>query len=111
MALLAVQVVSQAGITPTYAAATGGGDTIPTGDTYVLICKNGGGSPITVTLDVQPGTTPAGDVYPEHIVTVPNGSEKWIGPLTPSIYRNPSTNTCAVTYSGVTTVTVGVVAL
>jgi hypothetical protein len=111
MALLSTQVCTQAGITPTYAAATAGGDAFVPTDTGVLIVKNGGGAPVTVTLDVAQATTPSGDPFPEHAVTVANGSERWIGPLSASIYRNASTGQCAVTYSAVTSVTVAVVAL
>jgi hypothetical protein len=111
MATLTVQDIDTDGTNPTYAAAAGGGDNFtPTSDgDYILHVKNGGGSPITVVLDdptsVDPGA--ATTFNPDVTVSVTNAQERMIRVRT-ARYRNPSTNQVAWTYSGVTTVTVGV---
>lgn len=88
---------------PTYVAAAGGGDTVvPAADFFVV--KNGGGSTITVTI-APTGTTSYGVALPNLTVSVPNGSERWIN-LNDGSYVN-STGVIPITYSGVTTVTVG----
>lgn len=104
MATLTVQNISLSGITPSYAAAAAGGDEFAnTGDTLFQI-KNGG-SEITLTIE-----TPAkieGIDIAEITVTIPaTTGDKMIGPFDPSIF-NQSTGRVAVTYSAVTTVTVG----
>jgi len=104
MATLTVQNISLTGITPSYASAAAGGDEFAnTGDTYFQI-KNGG-SEITLTIE-----TPAkieGIDIAEITVTIPaTTGDKVIGPFDPSIF-NQSTGRVAVTYSAVTTVTVG----
>lgn len=104
MATLTVQNISLAGITPSYTAAAAGGDEFAnTGDTYFQI-KNGG-SEITLTIE-----TPAkieGIDIAEITVTIPaTTGDKVIGPFDTAIF-NQTTGRVAVTYSGVTTVTVG----
>jgi hypothetical protein len=109
MATLALQSITRNGVGPTYAAATGGGDACPTGDDVFLHVKNGGGSSITVTLAVIPGAAPFPQtVVTNTVVTVPNAGERMIGPLKSQLYMDPTTGLCQITYSGVTTVTVGV---
>ena len=58
MALLTRQKITEAGLTPAYAAAGAGGDTIDNADgkTYLHV-KNGGGSPMTVTITPQQAST------------------------------------------------------
>jgi hypothetical protein len=113
---LAVTQLALPGVVPTFVAATGGGDTItPTaGDSRLLALwvKNGGGSSITVTVDDPTSGSPgaATAFNPDTATTVPNGSERLI-PLDPGRFRNPANGQIAITYSGVTTVTVGVVRL
>lgn len=111
MAALSAQQITEAGVTPTFAAAAGGGDTAPVGDKTFLVVKNGGGSSITVTLAAFPNTSAFGTTIPDPTVTVANGSEKWIGPLRGASYADPSTGRCAISYSAVTSVTVGVITL
>lgn len=107
MATLTNQIVNRAGILPTYAAATGGGDAMVCSNDSMLHIKNGGGGSITVTLAV-PSTTSAwpNASYGNVTVTVPNGSERMIGPVTPGLFQDPVTALCTITYSGVTSVTV-----
>lgn len=107
MALLAVQNASIAGTLITYAAAAGGGDTFAVNDHAVLIVKNGGGSPITVTVAV-PGNTKYGQAAPDVAVTVANATDKVIGPF-PADLADPADFVVHVTYSAVTSVTVAVI--
>jgi len=108
MAALTTQQVVLAGLEPTFGAAAGGGDTAAPGDTNFLVVKNGDAAPHTVTL-ATPGTLATGDAYPDKTVSVPAGEERWIGPLSAPIFRNPSTGRVAITYDGATSVTVAVI--
>jgi hypothetical protein len=111
MAALTTQYVAQAGLQEAQVAASGGGDTFTPGDRTWLEVTNGGGSPITVTLATYPDTAPWGAAIPDQTVTVTNGTTKKIGPLLGSQYANPSGGAGNITYSGVTSVTVGVYSL
>lgn len=104
MALIAVQPLPTSGLAPTLAAASAGGDTAPIGSQFLLVVRNGGGAPVTVTV-VTPGTT-KGLAIADAALAIPAGGEGFI-PLD-SIYRNPSTGRADITYSAVTSVTVGV---
>jgi hypothetical protein len=108
MAVLATQTIGITGVAPSFTAASGGGDSAAPGDTHYLHVKNGGGSSVTVTV-VVPGTE-YGQARADVPVAVPAAGERLIGPLSPEL-RNPSTNKVDITYSGVTTVTVGVFAI
>lgn len=104
MALLTNQQMTSAGGAITLTAAAGGGDTLDVGNgrTFLWV-KNGGGSAITVTI-TTPGTVD-GLAITDRTVSVPNGGERLIGPLSPSVYAD-STGVAAISYSGVTSVTV-----
>lgn len=109
MADLTKQAVVPGGLTPAFAAASGGGDKVvaPSPNTF-LVVKNGGGSSITVTI-VTPRVDPrTGLAEADAGGSVPNGAERWFGPLHPDVYGDPAdAGKVAVTYSGVTSVTVG----
>jgi hypothetical protein len=108
MAVLTVQQIALAGIVPSYAAAAGGGDEFANDGRTFLHVKNGGGSPITVTV-----TTPKkvkGVDIENPAISVSNGSEKMIGPFDPEIFTATDGNV-DVAYSGVTSVTVAAVKL
>lgn len=108
MAALATQQIAPAGIAPSYASAAGGGDTfVPDKDTFLHV-KNGGGSPITVTVAV-PGTERYGVATADLAVSVTNGQERMIGPFPADAFADPAlSGSAAITYSGVTSVTIGV---
>lgn len=106
MAALLTQGINLPSTLPTFAAASGGGDTAVPGQDSFLVVKNGGGSPINVTLDV-PGTDDFGNNNPDLVVAVANATERWI-PLRNAKFVQPSTNLVNITYSGTTSVTVGV---
>ena len=107
MAALATQSIVRTGVAPAYTAAAGGGDTMECGPSMFLHIKNGGGSPITVTLAVVAGDPGTGLVIADLAVSVTNAQERMIGPVLPQFFANPTTGVCNITYSGVTTVTVG----
>jgi len=113
MAALATTDITLAGVAPTLASAAAGGDDFFNGDdqrTYFMI-TNGGGAAITVTFDAVPtavnvpgfGSVAVSDTA----VSIANGATRVIGPFPPQRFNNAS-GRVAVTYSGVTTVTVGV---
>jgi hypothetical protein len=106
MALLATQQIAITGLNPALTAAAGGGDTATPDDRAFLCVRNASGSPITVTV-VVPGTF-AGQALADVGVSVPaTTGERWIGPLSPRL-ADPTTQLINITYSGVTSLTVGV---
>ncbi len=106
MALLTTQQIANSGLNPSFVAAAGGGDTFRAEDTVFLVVKNGGGSSITATI-ATPATSSEGLAIADAAVSVTNGQERWIGPFKDE-FRDPATGLVTVTYSGVTSVTVGV---
>jgi hypothetical protein len=109
MATLTVTPISRAGIPGTLVAAAGGGDDfLTTGKEYLEIV-NGGGSPITVS--AIPVPTVDGLTVPNKTITVTNGQRRLFGPFPTGLYANTTTGRVAITYSGVTSVTVGAFSL
>lgn len=104
MAILSTQVVALTGLAPTYGAAAGGGDKSECGERQFVHVKNGGGSPITVTLTTTAAVR--GQTVGNVTVSVPASGERMIGPLTADLFAGASDGLCAVGYSGVTSVTV-----
>lgn len=86
--------------------ATSGGDDCATGAGVLLVVNNGSGGSITVTL-ATPETVDGDLTVQDRAVAVAAGAEAVI-PVTDR-YRNPSTGRCAITYSGVTSLTVAVI--
>jgi hypothetical protein len=111
MADLVTQVVTNTGLAPAYAAASAGGDKVvaPDADTFLHV-KNTGGSPVTVTV-ATPGTAAGGLAIADISVSVPaTTGDRMIGPLPAEYYANPAdSGKAAVTYSGVTGVTVAAI--
>lgn len=116
MAQLAIQTHVFAGLNPTFAAAAGGGDAFANANderTYIRV-KNGGGAPITVTINPvspnsvkQQGVTPGPVSLPSYSVAVPASGDMTIGPF-PAAYTDANGNV-NVSYSGVTSVTVAAI--
>lgn len=102
MAALTLQVLVPGGSASVLTAAAGGGDTCPAGDGVFLEANNGSGAPITITL-VTPGTVD-GLAIADRAVIVPAG-ERWKIPV-PRLFA-AADGQCSITYSGVTTLTVG----
>jgi len=108
VATLTVNAVTQAGFRDDNAlvAAAGGGDAFAPGSDVFCRVNNGGGSPITVTF-ATPGTV-AGLGIADGGGSVTNAQSRLFGPFPAPIYADPTTGLVIVTYSGVTTVTIGV---
>ena len=108
MANLTVQTISQAGVSPSLAAAAAGGDEFTNGGRTYFHVNNAGASPVTVTID----SVRACDQGADHnlTVSVPNAEERLIGPFDPRRFNNTS-GRVAATYSAVTSVTVGAFAI
>lgn len=108
MATLTVQDIDRsAGLEPTYVAAAGGGDDFPNdGDTFLVVI-NGGGAPITVTGDSTVMCNFGFDHNEPDGVSVPAGDTRFFGPFPVSRFGA----SLAVSYSGVTSVTVGAIRL
>lgn len=111
MATLATQAVSRAGAAPSYAAAAGGGDAFtPSSSTYLHV-KNASGAPITVTVVTQRNDA-IGNPVADNTISVPaTTGERMIGPFPAEHYADPTTGLAAITYSGVTSLTIGAFAL
>jgi hypothetical protein len=113
MATLTAQPVNRAGVAPTYAAMTGGGDAAPVGDRNYLHCKCTGGTPITVTVATTAAAIPfAGTALAPETFSVPaTTGDMLYGPLTPQLFADPVTGLATITYSGVTGGTIAVFTL
>lgn len=111
MAALTVQQSKRAGngIDLAGVAANVGGDTFPTTGREVLVIKNGGVGSVTLTV-ATPSTVdglPVGDLT----AAIGAGETRMIGPFPPGVYAADGQpgNNVALSYSGVTSVTVAVV--
>lgn len=105
MATLAVNTVTIAGIAdPTLVTAASGGDQFANNGKTVLKVANATGSTVTVTIASQQACNQGST----HNVTasVASGQTKLIGPFDPSRF-NDANGYCQVSYSGVTSITVG----
>src|SRR3972149_5289353 len=100
MAQLTVQKIALTGITPTYNVAAVAGDTfINNGKTFLHV-KNGGASPITVTIDSKVLSNYGTDV--DIVVSIPATSEKIIG-LFDAVRFDDAFGIANITYSAKTT--------
>ena len=106
MAVLTVQQLTRAGITPTYAAAAGGGDSFPNdGQTFVQF-KNTNAAARNVTIATQ--VTVDGKAVADDVINVPlTTGDVMVGPFPPGIY-NDVNGRVQLTYDAVTNLTVGV---
>jgi hypothetical protein len=107
MALLTHLEVDRTGLADALVAAAGGGDTYKLDDDKsILVVHNGGGSSVTVTvattLDVD------GLDVPDRTLAVPAGQYAFL-PLIRGLYRDSADGLCDITYSGTTSVKVGVI--
>ena len=109
MATLATQNVVSAGLAPTYAAASAGGDKVSPGATTFVHVKNASAGALTVTLVTA--ATFNGYAVADLAVSIPAAGERMIGPLTADVFRNSADGLVDVTYSGVTSLTIASVAV
>lgn len=107
MATLTVNTIPVTGLRTDNAlvAAAGGGDAFAPGPDVYFRCANGGGAPITITF-ATPGSI-AGLATADETRSVTNAQTWDFGPFPAEIYADPTTGLVIVTYSAVTTVTVG----
>lgn len=106
MATLATQSIVRTGTIPTYGAAAGGGDKMTPGTGAFLHAKNASGGSITVTIAVAAGDPGTGLVIADLAVAIAAGAEKMIGPIPAQYFADPTDGLAAITYSGVTSLTV-----
>jgi len=109
MAELTIQQITEAGVDINYSAAAGGGDTADNGGSTFLHIKNGGESSITATITAQT-TSVENSIYGDLTkanasVAIGAGEEAFIGPFKPAAF-NDGNGEIAITYSGVTSVTI-----
>lgn len=105
MATLTVQKITRSGVQPSFASAAGGGDQFLNSGTEYLEIVNGSGGAITVTADIVQSVDsvdPGGKA-----ISVPAGETRKFGPFPKALY-NDSNGMVQITYSGVTSLTVGV---
>lgn len=105
MATLTTQSPTRLGITPTYAAVTGGGDACEVGDNVFLHFKNTNAATYTVTLVSPAGNSSyANAPYVVAGVVIPaTTGDKMIGPISAGLFKDPTTGLCSITYTGTTT--------
>ena len=110
MAAITLQTITAAGLAYTTASASGGGDTVALASATdvgsFLVVKNGGGSPITVTI-TDPGTSAAGNTATAPANSVAAGATT-LFPLLPA-QVNATTGLISISYSAVTSVTVAAI--
>lgn len=104
MALLAPQAPSPAGTAPSYAAATGGGDTVRPGPGIYLDVKNAHTSAQTVTV-VAVQQCNHGSLHNLAVAVPANTGQMEIGPIDGRFARL-SDGLAEITYSGVTALTI-----
>lgn len=104
MAKLTTQVITQAGVVPSFAAADAAGDTIDPGPATFLHVKNASAAAVTVTVDSVQRCSQGADH--NLAVAVAAGAESMIGPLDAGRFAQ-SSGLVNVTYSAVASVTVG----
>ena len=104
MAVLTVTPITRAGTTITLVAASAGGDTYDNSTAPRLEVNNGSGSPITVYAAIYAdGQT----IVQGRAWVIAAGARVRIAAM-PGNYTNPADGKVSLTYSGVTTLTVGV---
>jgi len=107
-------VPSYAGTVVTFGAATVDGDILPVGSNVALLVTNGGGSPITVT--IQTTAEKGGLAVADAGGAVPNGASRVFGPFPASLFAQDADavegpNKVLVDYSAITSVTRAVIQL
>ncbi len=104
MVSLAVQSITTAGVAPTYAAATSGGDQF-SNDGKTMLHVKAAAAPVTVTIASQQSCN-QGSTHNKTVVVSSTG-EEMIGPFDVNRF-NDTASRVQVTYTQVTGVTVGV---
>jgi len=97
---MTVQEIVQIGLIPSFEAANSDGNFFSNNGKTFLVVKNGGASPVTVTVDSKIKCDQGFDH--DLPVDVPASEERWIGPFEVGRF----TGSVEATYSDVTSVTV-----
>jgi len=109
MAELTVQQITEAGGAATYVSAAGGGDTADNNGNMFLHIKNGSGGEITVTITAVTTSVDSGmygDLTKANaIIAIAGGAQAFIGGFAPAAF-NDGNGEVAITYSGVTSLTI-----
>lgn len=105
MATLTVQTSLLTGVTPSYAAAAGGGDEFANDGRTMLHLKNGSGGTTVVTVNSL--VTCSQGVDHDSVTSIGAGAEAMIGPFDVTRFNDTSTGRAAITYDGVTSLTLG----
>ena len=109
MAELTVQQVTEAGGAATYVSATSEGDTADNNGNMFLHIKNGGGGSITATITALTTSVDSGmygDLTKANAtIEVVSEGEAFIGGFAPAAF-NDGNGEIAITYSGVSSVTI-----
>ena len=109
MAELTLQQITEAGGSVTYSAAAADGDTADNGGTTFLHIKNGSGESITVTITAETTSVDSniyGDLTKANAsIAIAGSGEAFIGPFKPAAF-NDGDGEIAITYSGVTSLTI-----
>jgi hypothetical protein len=100
------QITPVTGVVQTLAAAAAGGDKFQPGDHTFLVVANGSGGSITVTIDSQVVSNFGVDT--DGGGPVAGGATRLFGPFPSGRWAAASDGLVAVTYSAVTSLTVGV---
>jgi len=106
LAILNVQKASLTGLTPVFVLADKDGNSFTNDGKVILYIKNGGDSPVTVTIDSQHLCNYGFDH--NVVVVIPATEERIIGPFRQDRF-NDATGKVVVAYSGVTSVTVAAI--
>ena len=106
MSTLNIQKVVLGGLSPTYAAASAGGNEFENSGREFIHVKNGHTSPQTVTVNSQVVCNQGFDH--DVAVAIPASEERMIGPFPQSRF-NDAGGKVQVTYSGVTALTIAAV--
>lgn len=106
MAVLTVNNLSALGADQTLVNASAGGDKFPVGESYILVIRNGGATPITATVKGKRNCS-HGFLH-DSAITINAGVTKMIGDLDEIRFKDTTDGLGEVTYSAVASVTVGI---
>lgn len=108
MATMTPQKITQTGLAVTLQAAAAGGDKFPAAGNRAVRVTNGGASPTVVTIN---SIRPCDQGFDHDItVNVPAGATRDIGPFDYGRFAD-SSGLVSITYSTITSVTVGTIEL
>ena len=111
MATLTTQEVTRLGVAQTYAACAGGGDKFTPGANTFLQVKNASGGALTVTVAVAKVPLPDATSAVAAVSIPATTGDKMFGPFPAEFFAAAADGLAAITYSGVTSLTIAVLRL